>query len=593
MKLRSAMWSSLTPPPKLKLSEWIERNVHLPAEVSSLSGLMRLWRFQRDIADAIGDTAVERVTLVKSVRIGFTSLLTGAIASYCSNDPAPILALLPTESDCRRYVVADIEPIFDESPSLRGMLSDGSDESGRNTILARRFPGGSLTLVAAKAPRNLRAHNARVLFMDEVDGMEMTKEGPPTILAEKRTMSFADRKIVTGSTPIFEETSPVIRAYAKSDQRIFEVRCVECGEFHEIVWRDIHWPESEPEKAHWCCPGCGSVVEEKHKPAMVEAGRWRVTKPEVVGHAGFRVNALVSPHKNAAWGILAKEFLEAKSDPGSLQIFVNTILAEGWREEGEELDEAELSTRAELFGLVADENVGCTGIPELVMVITAGVDVQRKDRLEVTFVGWDEAGNAYVLGHTVIWGSPEDETTWSELDSVLGTKWSHPLGGKIGIEAACVDSGDGETMESVYAFCFPRARKKVLAIKGVNGTRPWIERSKQKIKGGYLWIVGVDGIKSTVYSRLRRSNMIRFSRDLPTVWYEQLASERVVVRYSRGQPARRFERISGKDAEALDCTVYAFAARQVVNVNWAQRREVLRTNEPAAKKPRERWAAYK
>ncbi len=163
---------------------------------------MRLWRFQRDIADAIGDPAIERVTLVKSVRIGFTSLLTGAIASYCSNDPAPILALLPTEADCRRYMVADIEPIFDESPALRGLLADGSDESGRNTILARRFPGGSLTLVAAKAPRNLRAHNARILFMDEVDGMEMTKEGPPTILAEKRTMSFADRKIVTGSTPI-------------------------------------------------------------------------------------------------------------------------------------------------------------------------------------------------------------------------------------------------------------------------------------------------------------------------------------------------------------------------------------------------------
>src|SRR5690606_2109302 len=112
------------------------------------------------------------------------------------------------------------------------------------------------------------------------------------ILAEKRTMSFADRKIVTGSTPIFEETSPVIRAYAKSDQRVFEVRCVECSGFYEIAWKDIQWPEGEPEKAHWCCPGCGSVVEEKHKPAMVEAGRWRITKPEVAGHAGFRINAL-------------------------------------------------------------------------------------------------------------------------------------------------------------------------------------------------------------------------------------------------------------------------------------------------------------
>lgn len=570
-RLRSAVWSSLTPPPKLKLSEWIERNVHLPPDVSSLPGLVRLWRFQRDIADAIGDPAIERVTLVKSVRIGFTSLLTGAIASYCSNDPAPILALLPTEADCRRYMVADIEPIFDESPALRGLLADGSDESGRNTILARRFPGGSLTLVAAKAPRNLRAHNARILFMDEVDGMEMTKEGPPTILAEKRTMSFADRKIVTGSTPIFEETSPVIRAYAKSDQRVFEVRCIECDGFHEIAWKDIQWPDGEPEKAHWCCPGCGSVVEEKHKPAMVEAGRWRAMKPEITGHAGFRINALVSPHKNASWGILATEFLAAKSDPGSLQIFVNTILAEGWREEGEELDDAELSTRAEPFGLVADEATGCTGIPAEVMVITAGVDVQRKDRLEVTFVGWDEQGNAYVLGHTIVWGMWDDDTTWVELDTVLATRWDHPLGGRIGIDATCIDSSDGVTMETVYRYAFPRFRRKVLAIKGDEGKRPWIKMSSTKVKGGHLFIVGVDGIKGAIISRLQRSNMIRFSKSLPVDWYEQLASERVIVRYNRGQPQRRFERIKGRRAEALDCTVYAFAARQVVNVNWTQR----------------------
>ncbi len=36
------------------------------------------------------------------------------------------------------------------------------------------------------------------------------------------------------------------------------------------------------------------VIEERHKPAMVESGRWRATAPHVEGHAGFRLNALVS-----------------------------------------------------------------------------------------------------------------------------------------------------------------------------------------------------------------------------------------------------------------------------------------------------------
>ena len=56
-------------------------------------------------------------------------------------------------------------------------------------------------------------------------------------------------------------------------------------------------------------------------------------------------------------------------------------------------------------------------------------------------------------------------------------------------------------------------------------------------------IVGVDEIKSSLMNRLRRGNSIRFSNGLPASWYEQLASEQVVVRYSRGQPVRMFERI--------------------------------------------------
>nr|WP_264076651.1 phage terminase large subunit family protein [Rhodopseudomonas palustris] len=49
-----------------------------------------------------------------------------------------------------------------------------------------------------------------------------------------------------------------------------------------------------------------------------------------------------------------------------------------------------------------------------------------------------------------------------------------------------------------------------------------------------------------------------------------------------GQPRRRFERIPGRRAEALDCTVYAIAARQLVNVNWEARHESLRSSNVAA-----------
>jgi len=78
-----------------------------------------------------------------------------------------------------------------------------------------------------------------------------------------------------------------------------------------------------------------------------------------------------------------------------------------------------------------------------------------------------------------------------------------------------------------------------------------------------------------VLTRLARGRTIRFSASLEPVYFEQVASERRVVRYVRGQPFRRFERIPGKRAEALDCLVYGLAARQLVTVNLDRREAEL------------------
>jgi phage terminase large subunit GpA-like protein len=105
------------------LARWIERTVHLPQGLAAEPGRVKLWPWQRAIADAIGDPALERVTLLKPTRVGFTALLTSAIAYHVVEDPAPILCLLPTEADCRDFLVSDVEPLFEASPKLQGRLS--------------------------------------------------------------------------------------------------------------------------------------------------------------------------------------------------------------------------------------------------------------------------------------------------------------------------------------------------------------------------------------------------------------------------------------------------------------------------------------
>jgi phage terminase large subunit GpA-like protein len=64
---------------RLPLSQWIETNLALPDDVSARPGSVRLYPYQRGIADAISDPLIERVTVVKSARIGYTTLLVGAL----------------------------------------------------------------------------------------------------------------------------------------------------------------------------------------------------------------------------------------------------------------------------------------------------------------------------------------------------------------------------------------------------------------------------------------------------------------------------------------------------------------------------------
>lgn len=572
----------------MQVSEWIEKEIHLPSNVASISGPISLYEYQKGIIEAATDPTIDRVSVLKSARIGYSTILIGLLAHYVVNDPSLILLYLPDEGLARSIVTSDIEPIFEESPALRKILSaDKSSKVGkkdRSTMLMRQFTGGSLKVLSAETDRSFRAHNGRIIILDEVDSMKMIGDGHPVDLAITRADTFPDSKLILGSSPVYEETSPILAEYAKSDQRVFEVPCPHCGDFHEIKWKDIHWPEGKPEEAAWFCPSCGAETHNDYKVGMIAKGRWRITKPEVKGHAGFKINSLASPIPKADWRLLAQDFVKAKKDPTKLQVFVNTRLGEGWRIDGDRVDELELMRSAEPFGLGAPDATGIEGLyplPEDVLAITVGTDMQD-DRGELTYLGFSEAGQIFVLDHDVVYGRYEDNEFWADIDSLIKRRWKHPLGGEIGVDAVAVDSSSGSHMPYVYPFCQARLNRRVVAIKGVPGRAKFIERSKT-MKRDPLWLVGVESIKNAILNRVRAGRIFRFSKSLPEVWYEQFAGEHAVIKMDRGQQVRKWLPVPGRRNEALDCTVYAIAAKELVPINWQQRREQLSTGHTLAR----------
>ena len=564
------------PPPILTLSQWAEGHVYLPEGQSARAGnRWRNWPYMVEIMDSIQDPECMRVTVMKPARVGYTKTLMVAIAATAATDPCPIILLVPTDDDAKGYAVDELEPLFEASPDLDGLLRKGRND-GRNTLTRKALlGGGSIKILAARSPRNLRRHDAKKLFCDEIDAMEVTKEGDPLALAEKRTFAHADRKIVLGSTPTEEDVSMIDKNYKESDQRIFEVPCPHCGAMFEILWQHIRWPEGRPEEAVCICPHCEEVEREggpqarpiynRQKAEMVAQGAWRARRPEVKGHRGYRFNALVSLLANAAWDKLAAEYLKAKrAGPSELQVFANTVEGRPWQTAIGRIDASGLMARVEPFGL--------DRLPPWVLATTAGVDTQD-DRLEVTILGWPLHGSPAALAHLVIEGSTLEKDTWDALDKLLKTRWQHPAGWWLGIDAAAVDSGGSEgRTQQVYDFCDPKAYRRVFAIKGDSGARPIWKKAK-KPKGGHrLAIIGIDQVKTEVMERLAAPpfdeegrpvpGSIRLSEDLPEEWFDQVTGEVRRVRYVRNRTVREFQPKSrGQRVEGLDCTVYAWAVR--------------------------------
>lgn len=584
-RLFQAVGQSLIPPDDLIYSEWASQNYRLAADSSASPGRFHPWKPQRGILDAIGDETIERVSVIKAARVGYTVSLSAALGAITVNDPGNIIVLVPTDDDARGIITDDILPHFKASPALKDVFLTGRYD-GRNTLTQKMLRGGgSLKILSAVAPRKLRRHTARYLFCDEVDGMEVTKEGDPIKLAEKRTQSFSNRKIVAGSTPTDEATSLIIKRYNESDKRVFEVSCSHCFERFELQWEMLDWKPGLPETVVLVPPCCGAEINENRKPEMVENGEWRATAPEVKGHAGFRLSALTSMFTNAAWPVLVLEYENAKkAGHADLQVFWNTVLGRVWSQAVDYVPESELMQRRQPFGIQWQDEKSRwrEDIPADVAYLTCGVDVQPS-RYEATIFGFSP-DNVYVLGHHVIRGDIRLKTTQDDLYAFLSTRWKHPLGADIGLDATAMDSGDGNTAHTVYDFVEGKEGQKIFAIKGRLDAPRDLQPSAGRRKGTWrapLYIVGVGNVKTSLMVALPRKpqeqHSIRFSDSLDENWFSQFASERRVIKYKKGgAPQVAFEVVDRRRQEAWDCSVYAYAIRHQVRFDYAKRYEELK-----------------
>ena len=577
-----------TPDPDYTVSQWADSHRMLGSKSSAEPGKFRTERvpYAREPMDSLSVTdPTEVVVLMWGAQTSKTETGNNWIGYVVHHAPGPMMAVQPTVDMAKRLSKQRLADMIDQTPALRERVAESRSRDSGNTLLSKEFPGGVLVLAGANSASGLRSMPARYLFLDEVDAypLDVDDEGDPVSLAIKRTTTFGRRrKVLITSTPTVRGSSRVERAFAVSDQRRYFVACPHCGHEQWLCWRGysddpgdaraneyrLVWLDPGKTAAGYKCGGedCGAIIEEHHKTRMLLGGQWRPTAPGDGKTRGYHLSSLYSPLGWKSWVEVLSEFEAVASDPAQLKVFVNTVLAETWEENySAKLDADSLRSRVEGFTQYQ--------APAGVLVVTAGIDVQH-DRLEIQHVGWGVGEEAWVLGYAVISGDPSDPDTWEQALEAIDTPIAHPSGAELQAVAVAVDEGDGTMTNEVRAFSRANKSRHVLSIKGMPGSRPPIGkptavdiniRGDKVPRGAAMYPVGVDGVKSTLYARMKRiertgPGAFHFCADLPPDYFAQLTAEKQAVKMVNGFAKRYWKKEDQARNEALDTLVYAYAA---------------------------------
>ena len=568
--LFTRIFAVLAPPPDMTISQWADEYRRLSSEAAAEPGRWRTSRapYQREIMDAVCDVRVQKVVIMSAAQIGKTdALILNPIGYYMHYDPSPIMVMQPTIALSEAFSKDRLTPMLRDTPVLRGKVSEKTRNSG-NTILHKVFPGGHITMVGANSPAGLRSRPIRILLADEIDAYPATagNEGDPLILAGKRLANFWNKKEVCVSTPTDAQTSRIAVEYENSTQEEWNVPCPMCGKLTPLVWANVIFTDMDD--IGYACPACGVVSSETDWKEQYKNGKFIAKYPERKVR-GFHLNALASTF--VEWREIVEKFITANEEKkkGNIELlkaWTNTEMGETWDEEGEKIETDDLYKRRERYN--------CE-VPEEVLVLTAGVDVQD-DRFEIEVVGWGAEKESWGIRYQVIRGDLKLKPVWDELDAFLSQTFTTSDGRRLKIICTCVDSG-GHFTTQVYRFCKERTARRVFEIKGKGGAEvPYYNRpSKANNVKTPLFTIGVDTGKAILFQRLavqeEGPNYCHFPREkdkgYTQEYFKGLTAEKMVVTYKKGKAVFAWVLKDGgyKRNEPLDVRNYATAALEIAN----------------------------
>lgn len=600
----AAFAAVLEPPPPMDVATWANQERVVSAE--SGSPFPGQWRnelvpYGIEIMAELSDTSPARdVTLKKSAQVGGSEFGLNWIGAAIHRAPGPMLIVLPTVDEGKKYNRVKLQPLIDATPALRDLVTETkSRDDESSTSMFKRFAGGFLVVTGANSSAGLQMVSARRILFEEVSEypIETGDRGDPINLALARGKAYDEigPKRFYNSTPSIKGACRISDRYEASDQRRYYVPCPHCWAWQTLRFANLKFDSVRPpHRAFFVCARAGCVIEHKHKRAMIARGVWIKTYPSDDAEnpappeefdefdlarwrargsegrqPGFAIWQGYSPF--VSWDSTIAEWLAAKDDHARLKEFWQQCLGEPWEEAGEAPDFERLFERRQpfRFGIVPFGGV----------FITGAADVQG-DRIEWDVYAWGEGLTSWLVDSGIVTGDTATEAPWVEFAKVIDREYRDAFGRKKRIDAFGIDAGFRSQIVYRFVMRHGGADGRIFALDGRPGWRlpPLatpraidVDYAGKKIGAVKLWPVGTWDIKAELYAGLRKTiigpdletgawsrGTVFLPQDVSKPYLEQLTAEYLDdARLNRaGVKVREWKVMKGRANERHDTAVY-------------------------------------
>jgi phage terminase large subunit GpA-like protein len=617
-KLLTRIQQELIPRQVPPTAEWAQDEFRLPAESGDTTGRYDLSYvpYAYGIFAALDDPAISEVVVQKAAQVGWTFLLIAWLFKTIKWQPCAIVGMFPKEGSAKEFNDEKLVASIRSTPSINAIIDTTLSRKSTNTAKFKAFPGGFLKLVGSKSPSSVKSTPAKVVFVEEPDDAtdNLSEQGNSIKLLWERTKRIRNSKRVMGGTPSIDGLSKVQDQIKRSDQRVLPVECHDCGAHHVLSWDNVSWSDADggreheiygralPETSVYACPECGSAWDDYQRKSNIRSTvakaiaandplcGWTPTA-EFYGIAGFmELSELYSCLPGAGLVDLVRDFLSAEyeaanGDETERIVFQNSKLARAYAYQDDQASREELKARA----LDYPEHY----CPAGGLLLTVGIDVQH-NRIAVIKRAFGRGEESWgVLWREIYARTSTTDITdpvWGELETLVFQGVEHERGVSIYPSAVSIDSGDGNTNDSVYTWARATQKKYshvlVMAVKGSsNQTDPEIfatpsvksvdhkdpkKRTKADKHGLKVYLVGTNKAKDLLTTRRKLTGVgpgrTHQSKHVRDDYWDQVTGE-VKAPHRTIRNKKIWQQKSGCAVEAGDCEVYALHAARARRIH--------------------------